>query len=117
MSVTSITTGTQSNPIIRGEGENGTNVSFENPYITDAMADYVYGKYLDLTYTPCQILWRGNPAIQAGDVVNVLDKDGAEHTVLVMSHSLKVGGGLSDTIECKGTSETSTKFSNNFEST
>jgi hypothetical protein len=117
MSVTSITTGTQSNPIIRGEGENGTNVSFENPYITDAMADYVYGKYLDLTYTPCQILWRGNPAIQAGDIVNAVDKNGVSHNVLVMSQTIKIGGGLNSTIECKGKNETTSAFSNNFETT
>jgi hypothetical protein len=81
------------------------------------MANSIFSTVENLIYTPSQINWRGNPAIQAGDIVNVLDKDGAEHTVLVMSHSLKIGGGLSDTIECKGTSETSTKFSNNFEST
>jgi hypothetical protein len=115
--ITSLATGTQDNPIVVGSGSNGTSLSFENPYITSAMANSIFSTVENLIYTPSQINWRGNPAIQAGDVVNVLDKDGAEHTVLVMSHSLKIGGGLSDTIECKGTSETSTKFSNNFEST
>ena len=115
--ITSLATGTQDNPIVVGSGSNGTSLNFENPYITSAMANSIFSTVENLIYTPSQINWRGNPAIQAGDIVNVLDKDGAEHTVLVMSHSLKIGGGLSDTIECKGTSETSTKFSNNFEST
>jgi hypothetical protein len=115
--ITSLATGTQDNPIVVGSGSNGTSLSFENPYITSAMANSIFSTVENLIYTPSQINWRGNPAIQAGDIVNVLDKDGAEHTVLVMSQSLKIGGGLSDTIECKGTTETTTQFSNNFERT
>jgi hypothetical protein len=115
--ITSLATGTQDNPIVVGSGSNGASLNFENPYITSTMANAIFSTVENLIYTPSQIKWRGNPAIQAGDIVNVLDKDGAEHTVLVMSHSLRIGGGLSDTIECKGTTETSTKFSNNFEST
>lgn len=115
--ITSLATGTQDNPIVLGSGSNGTGLNFENPYITSAMANAIFSTVENLIYTPSQVKWRGNPAIQAGDIVNVLDKDGAEHTVLVMSHSLKIGGGLSDTIECKGTTETTTQFSNNFERT
>ena len=115
--VTSISTGTQENPIVVGSGSNGVNINFENPYITSAMASSVYASVENFLYTPSQVKWRGNPAVQAGDVVGVLDKDGAEHTVLVMSHSLKIGGGLNDTIECKGTTETVSNFTNNFETT
>jgi hypothetical protein len=100
-----------------GYGSNGTNINFENPYITSSMASAAFEKVNNLTYTPSQVKWRGNPAIQTGDIVSVLDKDGAEHTVLVMSRSLKIGGGLSDTIECKGTTETTAQFSNNFRTT
>ena len=115
--ITSLATGTQDNPIVVGNGANGTGLNFENPYITSAMANAIFSKVENLVYTPSQVSWRGNPAVQAGDVVSVLDKDGREHTVLVMNRTLKIGGGLSDTIECKGTTETTTKFSNNFEST
>jgi hypothetical protein len=115
--VTSISTGTNENPIVVGYGVNGTNINFENPYITSAIAEDVFNKVQNLVYAPSQVKWRGNPAIQAGDIISVLDKDGAEHTVLVMNHSLKIGGGLSDTIECKGATETTTQFSNNFETT
>ena len=117
LSVTTISTGTKDNPIIRGEGANGTEISFENPYITDAMADKVYADFLDLTYTPCQVKWRGNPAVQAGDIVSVPDKDGIYHKVLVMSQSVKIGGGLNSTIDCKGKSDTKSSFSNSFETT
>lgn len=113
--VTSISTGTKDNPIVVGSGSNGLNINFENPYITSDMANDIYVAVENFLYTPSQVKWRGNPAVQAGDVVGVLDKDGVEHTVLVMSHSLKIGGGLNDTIECKGTTETVSNFTNNFE--
>ena len=116
LTVTSLSTGTTDNPIVRGDGANGTNITFENPYITAAMADSVYNKVNNLIYTPCQVKWRGNPAIQAGDIVEVLDKDNVPHNVLVMSQTLKIGGGLNATIDCKGTTETTSEFSNRFES-
>jgi hypothetical protein len=113
--ITSVSTGTQNNVIVRGNGANGTTVMFENPYITDTMADSVYANINNLVYTPCQVRWRGNPAIQAGDIVRVLDKEGESHNVLVMSQNIKIGGGLNVTIECKGKSDTTSKFSNSYE--
>ena len=115
--ITSISTGTSDNTMIRGNGANGTTISFENPYITDTMADSVYGEYNGYIYTPCQVKWRGNPALQAGDIVRVIDKDDKLHTVLIMSQNIKISGGLNATIDCKGKSETTSKFSNNFETT
>jgi hypothetical protein len=53
--------------------------------------------------------------VQAGDLLHVLDKDNNPHTVLVMSQTLKIGGGCNASIECKGKSETTSNFSNNYE--
>ena len=116
LTITSIATGTQENPIVKGNGVNGTQINFENPYITEEMADAIYLAVNGLTYTPCNVKWRGDPAIQAGDIVQALDKDGTTHIVLVMSHSLKVGSGCNATITCKGTGETEAEFSGRFES-
>lgn len=116
LTITSVSTGTQANPIVRGAGAAGTNINFENPYITDDMADAIYTDINNFTYTPCQVKWRGNPAIQAGDIVQVIDKDFIPHSVLVMSQTVKIGGGCNSTIECKGTSATTSEFSTKFES-
>ena len=116
LTITSIATGTEENPIVKGNGANGTQINFENPYITDEMAEDIYASINGFTYTPCNVKWRGNPAIQAGDIVQVLDKDGAAHIVPIMSHSLKVGSGCNATIDCKGTGETEAEFSGRFES-
>lgn len=117
LTVTSISTGTKDNPIVRSSGANGIGINFENPYITSAMADDIYIKVNNFTYTPCGLKWRGNPAVQAGDMLQTYDRDKIPHTVLVMSQNLKIGGGCNASIECKGKSETTSEFSNKFEST
>ena len=116
LTVTSISTGTTSTPIIIGEGANGTVITFENPYITYEMASDIYDKVSGIIYTPCQVKWRGNPAVQAGDIVSVYDKDDIPHTVFVMNQSIRIGGGCNSTIVCKGANEVTSQFSNNFES-
>lgn len=114
--VTSLKTGTQDKPIVRGEGANGVEIVFENPYITDDMADDVFAMFNGLTFTPSQVRWRGNPAVQSGDIVYAVDGNGGSHTVLVMNQNIKIGGGLSSTIDCKGKNQTTSNFSNKFES-
>ena len=117
LSITSVSTGTKDKVIVRGDGSSGVSINFENPYITETMADAVYSAFNDFTYTPCQIKWRGNPAVQAGDIIHALDSNGVSHNVLVMSQTIKIGGGLHQIIDCKGKSENTVKFSGNFEST
>lgn len=114
--VNSLSTGTEENLIIYGDGATGLQVNFENPYITNDMALDIYNDVLNrFTYTPCTVQWRGNPAVQAGDIVYVYDKDNFPHTVPIMSQSIKIGGGLNAKIECKGSGETKNTFSSNFE--
>jgi hypothetical protein len=117
LTVTSLSTGTSDKTIVRGSGANGSAISFENPYITDAMADDIWGTWEGFMYTPCTVKWRGNPAVQAGDIITVLDKDLIPHVVPIMSQTVKVGGGCNATIECKGINETKSEFSTRFEST
>ena len=114
LTITSLVTGTQENTISKGGGVNGTEVNFENPFITPVLADIVWDKVNTISYTPCKVKWRGDPSVQAGDVVAVIDKNGTAHTVYVMSQQIVIGGGLNSTIECKGKSETTNNFSNNF---
>jgi hypothetical protein len=112
--ITSLVTGTKENVISKGEGVNGTEINFENPYITSAMADSLWNKIDHVTYTPCKVKWRGNPAVQAGDIVSVIDKNNTAHIVFVMSQQLVIGGGLNSTINCNGKSETTNNFSSSF---
>lgn len=113
--VTSLSTGTEENLIVKGDGSTGLQINFENPYITNNMADDIYSRVYNFSYTPCSVQWRGNPAVQAGDIVKVYDKDNFYHNVLIMSQSIKIGGGCNAKIECKGSGETKSTFSSNFE--
>lgn len=117
LKITSVTSGTNEKPIVQSDGAKGTGISFENPYITEEIVKAIYDEYSGFTYTPCQLKWRGNPAVQAGDIVYAIDDDNITHKVLVMSQSIKIKGGMSSVIECKGKTETTVKFSNNFETT
>jgi hypothetical protein len=80
------------------------------------MAEAVFTSVNQLSYTPCEVKWRGDPAVQAGDIVTVFDKNDIAHNVLVMSQSVKIGGGCNATIICNGTSATTSEFSSGFES-
>lgn len=113
--VTSLSTGTDENLIVKGDGASGLQINFENPYITNKMADDIFNRINRFSYTPCSVEWRGNPAVQAGDIVHVFDKDGYPHTVPIMSQTIKIGGGCSAKIECKGSGDTKNTFSSNFE--
>lgn len=79
-----------------------TKLIYSNPFITEAMAERIGQKVFGLTYMPCNVTWRGNPAHQAGDALRVIDRSGEIHTVLIMSQTINFGGGLNAKIACPG---------------
>ena len=87
-------------------------VSGGEPYLSRGA-----NEVLQKAVAPCNVKWRGDPALQAGDVIQTFDKDTTPHTVLVMSQSIRIGGGCSASIVCSGKSETTSNFSNKFEPT
>lgn len=79
-----------------------TKLIYTNPFITEAMAKRISAKVFGLTYMPCNVKWRGNPAHQAGDAVRVVDRSGEKHVVLIMQQTINFGGGLNANISCPG---------------
>lgn len=53
-------------------------------------------------YAPMEIEARGNPAVQAGDILTVALRDGRTATLPVMTHTLTYNGGLRDTLASTG---------------
>lgn len=106
--VQSITSGTSDNVLVAGSG---IGISFENPWMTQRILDGIFAKVKHLSYTPAQIKWRGNPMIEAGDIVLADDKDGVPHAVCVMDQTLKIGGGMHSEIKSYGKSEADIAFS------
>ena len=104
----SITSGSSGAEIVAGTG---IGISFENPFMTQAILDDIFSNIGTITYTPLQVKWRGNPAIEAGDIVTVEDYGGNLCTVYVMEQVIRISGGLYTEIKCYGASEQTIAFS------
>ena len=81
------------------EKGSGYGVEYTNPFMTQEHFDEL-GFYLDAQFTPLDISWRGNPALQAGDVVLAELKKGEYHLCYIMFQSFQIDGGLKSEIRC-----------------
>lgn len=104
----SITSGSSNTTLVAGTG---VGISFENPFMTQAILNDIYDNTGTISYTPMQLKWRGNPAIEAGDIVTVEDRSGASCTVYIMEQTIRISGGLYSEIKCYGASESAIAFS------
>lgn len=64
-----------------------------------------------ISYLPAELKWRGNPAVEAGDILPVEKADGSLAKLYTMAQTLKLSGGLQSQIISKGENETSANFS------
>lgn len=99
----SLLTGTDSNPISVGSGKGITTI---NPYMTAEVAETVFAEINGKTMRPCTVKWRGNPAVEAGDIVSVIGGSGENLTVYVMELKTQIKGGMSADLTCYGPSDT-----------
>lgn len=99
----SLLTGTDSNPISVGVGKGITTI---NPYMTAEVAETVFAKIDGKTMRPCTVKWRGNPAVEAGDIVSVIGGSGENLTAYVMELKTQIKGGMSANLTCYGPSDT-----------
>lgn len=106
--VRSVSSGASDALFVAGDG---VGLSFENPFITQEIVDGIFGRVGTFSYVPMTLKWRGNPAVEAGDIVEVEDDHGSTYTVYVMEQVLKIGGGLYSEIKCYGQSESEIQFS------
>lgn len=99
----SLLTGTDSNPISVGSGKGITTI---NPYMTAEVAETVFAEINGKTLRPCTVKWRGNPAVEAGDIVSVIGGSGENLTAYVMELKTQIKGGMSADLTCYGPSDT-----------
>lgn len=110
LSIDYITTGASSeendnsNIIIVGEGAFGFN--FENPFLSQAFSpnsqlavQNIYDKYKGMTLISCTVSYRGNPAVDCGDIVQIENPDGSYSNVFVLNQTLSVTGGFTENID------------------
>lgn len=100
----SLTSGSEENTLVSG---NGRGISFENPYMTQSLLDDIMAKVNEFTYTPAKIIYKGNPALEIGDVVSVEDRNGSLHTCIICEQEFVLTG-MKSTINSKGGTEQET---------
>jgi hypothetical protein len=86
-------------------------MEYTNPLIYEKMLPTIKSLVQGITYTPAKLKHRGNPALQAGDVIRVPDKDGLLHTIPIMQQTINLGGGMNSEISCPGKTEKTKSFS------
>ena len=97
--------------LVSGSGDNelkignGKAITFVNPFITNDHLSYIYDTYLPFSYRAAKVKYRGNPAIEIGDIITVIDTDSNSYKIPVMSQEFEFNGGLSATIESYGISD------------
>jgi|GEM_PF-2413855 len=89
----------------------GSEVRFENPFMTDAILTDVFNKLNGFTYLPTWVKLQGNPALECGDIVTLTTIDSEIIQIPIMKHKLSYQGGLIGEIESEGESENQNTFS------
>lgn len=80
----------------------------ENPLLQgdyETILPVIYNNVKDTVFTPYTSDWQGNPAIQAGDIITQIDRDGKEYNTLVTKSTYKYRG--RSVLEGKGLPEIS----------
>ena len=104
--------------LVSGSGDNelkygdGKAIIFENPFVDENDLYAIQKRILPFAYTAAKVKYRGNPAIEIGDIVTVKDVDGNSYKIPVMSQEFEFNGGLSATIESYGISDEMDVISN-----
>lgn len=80
-------------------------LNYTNPLIYEKMVPAVSSSMQDIVFTPAKLKHRGNPALQAGDIVRAPDRDGVYHNILIMQQVMNFGGGMNSDITCYGQDE------------
>lgn len=109
--ITALTVRAEEGDVGRTIGEPGVSyVITGNPllYRLNSMSDYAPIMQTILEgmgarpYAPMEIEARGNPAVQAGDILTAALRDGRTAALPVMTHTLTYNGGLRDTLASTG---------------
>ena len=92
--VSSLTTGTEDEPITSGTG---LGITSTNPYMNQAVADLIQPE-VEISFQPCDVKWRCAPSVEVGDVIQVEGDTGEWLDVCVMEQEIHLYGGLSSTM-------------------
>ncbi|EIA16998.1 KID repeat-containing protein, partial [Clostridium perfringens F262] len=92
--------------------DDGNKIVFNNPIITKEILSDIYTKYNGFKYIPYTAKWKGNPAIMAGDILNLTDLNGNKYNTLIMEQKFTYKNGISSEVKAKGKTRQDSSFDN-----
>lgn len=96
--------------LIRGDEGTGQGIYLECPWMDDDLLDAVWEKVNGFTYRPVTMLqFFGDPRLDPGDIIKLVDYGGAEHRIPVMSITHEYDGGIITEISASGQAQTETQ--------
>ncbi|EOU1610718.1 hypothetical protein QYB24_002017 [Clostridium perfringens] len=90
--------------------DDGNKIVFNNPIITKEILSDIYTKYNGFKYIPYTAKWKGNPAIMAGDILNLTDLNGNKYNALIMEQKFTYKNGISSEVKAKGKTRQDSRF-------
>lgn len=88
---------TEEDKVLKIGNEKGSVIHLENKVMTDGLLKLVYDKVKNINYYPYTLKWRGNPAVEVGDWLQVTDTKENLFKVPNLSYSFEYKGGLTAT--------------------
>ncbi|HGW6167055.1 TPA: gp58-like family protein [Enterococcus faecalis] len=95
--------GNSETTLLKAGSDKGAQIKISNNSMTQTLLDDMYVKLRNLNFYPYNLSWRGNPALEVGDWITFIDREGNKFKSPNLSYSLEYRGGL------KGTSSADTK--------
>lgn len=89
--------GNEVSETLQAGSDKGAQIALESNIMTQALLNSLYNKIKDVNFYPYTLKWRGNPALEAGDWITMIDRKGNKFKVPNLSYRLEFGGGLSAT--------------------
>lgn len=90
--------------------DDGNKIVFNNPIITKEILSDIYAKYNGFKYIQYTAKWKGNPAIMAGDILNLTDLKGNKYNALIMEQKFTYKNGISSEVKAKGKTRQDSSF-------
>lgn len=98
------------NEIVSGVKNLRTAIVLELPWATQVMADRIRTSLIGLNYTPCRIVWRGNPNLEIGSRIRIEKKDGTFIETFLLENQYSFTGGLLQTSSSPSNTEQESEF-------
>lgn len=92
-------------------------LTFENPWVTTSILNDIYNKLNGFSYLGYTLKWQGDLALDAMDVITVVDKNNVSRKALIFANKLTYTGALTAETSAKGETKNSNSFSSSGSST